>query len=71
MTEALQKYGKFQLISLESHELQKKDMTKETGFICHSSNHWFSIRKVMGQWFNLNSLQDAPYKISEFHLSYF
>lgn len=33
---------------------------REKGFLCNLKEHWFVLRKVSGQWFNLNSLGPAP-----------
>jgi Ataxin-3 len=32
-----------------------EDLVKRQGFICNSSDHWFSLRKIDGVWYNLNS----------------
>ena len=43
--------------------------SSETGFICNSSNHWLTIRKVNGKWYNLNSTnKEGPEIISDFYL---
>jgi len=42
---------------------------KEEGFVCHLLNHWFSVRKLNGHWFNLNSIQKKPTYITPFFLS--
>ena len=47
-------------------------MSKESGFICNSSSHWFSIRKINNIWYNLNSTnRQGPEIISDFYLSAF
>ena len=46
-----------------------KDPCNETGFICNYHQHWISLRKISGIWFNLNSLAEAPEIISDFKLS--
>ena len=33
------------------------------------SEHWFTIRKVGGYWWNLNSTIDAPELVTDFYLS--
>lgn len=43
----------------------------ESAFICHYNNHWFAIRKLGRQWFNLNSMQRGPKFISDTYLSLF
>lgn len=41
-------------------------------FVCHNDNHWFSIRKIHGKWFNLNSTNAfGPQLITDFYLELF
>lgn len=40
-------------------------------FICNYRDHWFTIRKLGEQWFNLNSLLKRPQLISDTYLSLF
>lgn len=42
-------------------------------FLFNSTDHWFTIRKIDGIWFNLNSTNEnpGPQIISEFYLSAF
>ena len=50
----------------------KEDLVAKQGFICNSSDHWFSLRKVNGIWYNLNSTNKRlPEIISDFYLSAF
>ena len=37
-------------------------------FIFNSNLHWFTIRKIRGTWFNLNSMSAGPKIITEFNL---
>ncbi|GAM19694.1 hypothetical protein SAMD00019534_028690 [Acytostelium subglobosum LB1] len=39
----------------------------EDGFICNLSNHWFTLRKIQGKWFDLNSLK-KPSVLSDFYV---
>lgn len=41
----------------------------ERAFICNLQNHWFAIRKLGKQWFNLNSMKSHPEFISDTYLS--
>ena len=50
--------------------IQDIDPLKQTGFIIHSSDHWFTIRKINGKWWNLNSILAAPAPITDFFLRY-
>ncbi|MCL7045633.1 hypothetical protein MKW94_027852 [Papaver nudicaule] len=60
-----------QVIPLNSPvaEPAQVDPELENAFICHLQNHWFSIRKVNGEWYNFNSLYAAPEHLSRFYLS--
>jgi ataxin-3 len=31
--------------------------------------HWFTLKKIKGEWWNLNSLLRAPQPLSQFYLS--
>eukprot|EP01129_Flabellula_baltica_P001241 TRINITY_DN11137_c0_g1_i1.p1 TRINITY_DN11137_c0_g1~~TRINITY_DN11137_c0_g1_i1.p1 ORF type:complete len:330 (-),score=61.39 TRINITY_DN11137_c0_g1_i1:71-1060(-) len=43
----------------------------EEAFICNLQSHWFPIRKIDGTFWNLNSLENKPTKLSELYLSAF
>ncbi|XP_077989042.1 ataxin-3-like [Glandiceps talaboti] len=47
------------------------DPTFETAFICNYREHWFAVRKLGHQWFNLNSLLVGPELISDTYLAMF
>jgi len=48
------------------------NLSIEKAFICNRGSHWFSIRKVLdGEWFNFNSLLDAPQHFTESYLASF
>lgn len=38
-------------------------------YICNYKGHWFTIRKIGRQWFNLNSVLTGPELISDTYLS--
>jgi ataxin-3 len=40
-------------------------------FICNYRDHWFTIRRLGQQWFNLNSLLTGPELISDTYLAMF
>lgn len=40
-------------------------------FICNYRDHWFTIRRLGNQWFNLNSLLNKPQLISDTYLALF
>ncbi|KAK3272673.1 hypothetical protein CYMTET_19044 [Cymbomonas tetramitiformis] len=44
---------------------------KEMAFLCNLREHWFTIRRVDGEWFNFNSLFPAPAPLSQFYLQTF
>lgn len=41
--------------SIDSKNNAHRDLSHEIGFICHSKNHWFTIRRIGKIWYNLNS----------------
>uniref|UniRef100_UPI00398F5718 ataxin-3 isoform X5 n=1 Tax=Pristiophorus japonicus TaxID=55135 RepID=UPI00398F5718 len=43
----------------------------ERAFICNYKEHWFTVRKLGDQWFNLNSLLTGPELISDTYLALF
>ncbi|XP_037500975.1 ataxin-3 [Rhipicephalus sanguineus] len=47
------------------------DPTQSTAYICNYKDHWFTIRKLGGRWFNLNSLLSGPQPISRTYLALF
>ena len=42
-----------------------------SAFICHFRDHWFAIRKLGRQWFNLNSILPGPELLSDLYLQVF
>eukprot|EP00747_Dinoflagellata_sp_TGD_P179307 gnl/TRDRNA2_/TRDRNA2_29920_c0_seq1.p1 gnl/TRDRNA2_/TRDRNA2_29920_c0~~gnl/TRDRNA2_/TRDRNA2_29920_c0_seq1.p1 ORF type:complete len:421 (-),score=103.07 gnl/TRDRNA2_/TRDRNA2_29920_c0_seq1:133-1395(-) len=51
----------------------RENAPAESGFICnsHAREHWFSIRKVKGVWWDLDSLKHSPTRIGDIFLSEF
>jgi len=47
------------------------DPSLEIGFIVNRNAHWFAIRKINGNWWDLNSAKDKPELISAFYLGAF
>lgn len=43
--------------------------TEAQAFIIHFNHHWYTIRKIGHQWFNLNSLLSGPELLSESYLN--
>ncbi|XP_066909567.1 ataxin-3 isoform X2 [Halyomorpha halys] len=52
-------------------EKAKRNPETMTAYICNYRDHWFTIRKLGYQWFNLNSLLSGPELISDTYLSIF
>ncbi|EFA77822.1 predicted protein [Heterostelium album PN500] len=42
---------------------------KENGFMCNLQQHWFTLRKIEGKWFDVNSLKKQPTFLSDFYVS--
>lgn len=38
-------------------------------YVCNYKEHWFTLRKIGHQWFNLNSVQSKPSFVTETYLS--
>ncbi len=45
------------------------DLSKVEAFVCNLQEHWFTIRKIEGKWFNLNSLYSSPRHVTDFYLN--
>ena len=60
-------YNSRNSIALEAHAAPEK----QKAYICNYKEHWFTIRKIGKQWFNLNSLLSGPELISDTYLSLF
>uniref|UniRef100_A0A5S6R4C4 ubiquitinyl hydrolase 1 n=1 Tax=Trichuris muris TaxID=70415 RepID=A0A5S6R4C4_TRIMR len=63
----------FNLSMVSLTEAQAMNIRLElcSAFICHFESHWFTIRRIGGRWFNLNSLSSNPAVISDSHLELF
>lgn len=62
-----------ELILFNSLEYQRLriDPTNERSFVCNDKEHWFTVRKLGKQWFNLNSLLMGPELTSDTYLVLF
>ncbi|KAM7289716.1 ataxin-3 [Ixodes scapularis] len=47
------------------------DPTQQQAYICNYKDHWFTVRRLGGHWFNLNSLLPGPEPISSTYLALF
>ncbi|KAI3367737.1 hypothetical protein L3Q82_026575 [Scortum barcoo] len=72
ISNALRVWG-LELILFNSREYQSLMINpiNEQAFICNYKEHWFTIRKLGQQWFNLNSLLTGPELISDTYLALF
>lgn len=74
LQEAL-KVWNLELIPINSSEPicqeARKDPRTQKAFVCNFKEHWFTIRHIGNQWFNLNSLLTSPELLSETFLSLF
>ncbi|XP_059375720.1 ataxin-3 [Carassius carassius] len=62
-----------EIILFNSREYQQLQINPihEKAFICNYKEHWFTVRKLGQQWFNLNSLLTGPELISDTYLALF
>ncbi|KAF7704591.1 ataxin-3 [Silurus meridionalis] len=72
ISNALSVWG-LELIPFNGREYQELmiDPINEKAFICNYKEHWFTVRKLGHQWFNLNSLLTGPELISDTYLALF
>ena len=57
-----------------SHEIAnqaRRDPTSQTAYICNFKEHWFTMRKIGRQYFNLNSLLSHPELLSSSYIHLF
>ncbi|XP_031563609.1 ataxin-3-like isoform X2 [Actinia tenebrosa] len=47
----------------------RENPQNQKAYICNLQQHWFTIRKLGYQWFNINSIKTEPELISETYLS--
>lgn len=78
LSEALRRAGELQLVQDSKmmqetlDRLQTEEAVSQSGdiaFVCNLQEHWFAIRSLRGEIWNLNSLKRRPEKISLFYLS--
>ncbi|XP_017892298.1 ataxin-3-like [Ceratina calcarata] len=74
ISSALKVWG-LELIPYSSTEpaaiMAQNDPLQMKAYICNYKGHWFTIRKIGKQWFNLNSVLSGPELISDTYLSMF
>ncbi|XP_043461269.1 ataxin-3-like [Leptopilina heterotoma] len=51
--------------------MAQSDPAQMKAYICNYRDHWFTIRKLGTQWFNLNSLMNGPQLITNTYLAMF
>ncbi|KAG7188105.1 hypothetical protein KM043_015954 [Ampulex compressa] len=72
ISSALKVWG-LELIPYNSTEptalLAQNDPSQMKAYICNYKGHWFTIRKLGSQWFNLNSMLSGPQLISDTYLA--
>lgn len=68
--EALRRQASASLIPLDSPTVIKirDNLSLAKAYICNMDDHWFTIRKIGGAWFILNSLYKSPRIVSHFHM---
>ncbi|KAI4489546.1 hypothetical protein M0802_010983 [Mischocyttarus mexicanus] len=49
--------------------MAQNDPSQMKAYICNYKGHWFTIRKIGTQWFNLNSMLTGPQLISDTYLA--
>jgi len=74
ISKALEVWG-LELVPLNSSNpaavRAKASAISATAYICNYREHWFTIRRLGSQWFNLNSLLEGPELVSNTYLGEF
>lgn len=72
LSRALSIFG-LSAIPLTSPEasLARSDPLSQSAYLCNLHEHWFTVRHIHNQWWDLNSLYSAPKPLSPFYLSAF
>eukprot|EP00953_Heterococcus_sp_UTEX-ZZ885_P037716 19361-Heterococcus_DN1.PRE.1 len=72
LSEALTRSQGLRLVSAGSEDVKGKLNTtgydQEPGFVCNRHSHWLTIRNINGKYWNLNSMLEAPERITTFAL---
>jgi Ataxin-3 len=70
---ALQRFNQIDLVPWvhKSGGEADDEPLSQNGFIVNRSDHWFAIRKINNNWWNLNSTNEKPELVSGFYLSAF
>ncbi|XP_055496030.1 ataxin-3 isoform X2 [Leucoraja erinacea] len=72
ISSALRVWGlEITLFNSPEYQRLRIDPIIERAFICNYKEHWFTVRKLGNQWFNLNSLLTGPELISDTYLALF
>ncbi|XP_069772333.1 ataxin-3 [Narcine bancroftii] len=72
ISSALRVWGlEITLFNSPEYQRLRIDPVIERAFICNYKEHWFTVRKLGNQWFNLNSLLTGPELISNTYLALF
>lgn len=76
LQEALEKVWNLQCEDTRKSEVKREieaAPSAEKGYLCHLEDHWIALRKLEedGSWWNLNSLEDDPTRLSELYLGAF
>ena len=58
-------------LSLEAVQASDSEASAESAYIANLNEHWFTIRRVGAQSFNLNSLFSEPQLLQPTHLGMF
>ncbi|GAQ79023.1 Ataxin-3 [Klebsormidium nitens] len=68
LSKALEVWGLI-FVHLDSPEAAAMGDNDQEAFLCNLQQHWFTIRKIGSEWYNMNSLYPAPVHLSQFYLA--
>jgi len=72
LSKALEVWG-LTATNLQNPEVaaEAKSPQLQEAFICNLEEHWFTLRKIDGSWWNFNSIYPAPQPLGTFYLDAF
>ena len=71
LSEALKRSFGLELSDVRHEEVRPlmREPAKAEGFVINRHAHWLCLRKLDGQWWRINSTEEAPERIADHHIS--
>jgi len=71
LSESLKRSFALELTDVRHEDVRPlmRDPSKAEGFVINRHAHWLCLRKLDGQWWRINSTEEAPERIADQHIS--